>query len=122
MNLVHFLSQSTGSIGILGGLVGGTAAAAKNIKDYRNGDVTETQAAIEVGKETLGAGVATAAGAAAAGLVGTSVVASVLAVITVSTGAKFLWDMGVDKIEESLVEKDDLDAELAETAETAEQA
>ena len=66
MNLVHHLSQTTGSIGVLGGIVGGTAAAAANIKSVKNGEISQTEAAIDVGKETLGAGVATAAAAFAA--------------------------------------------------------
>ena len=113
MNLVHYLSQSTASIGVLGGIVGGTAAAAKNIKSLKNGEISQSEAALDVGKETVGAGVATAAAAVAAGMVGSSVLISAVTVIGVGTGAKYFWDMGVEKIEERFVVKDELDAELA---------
>lgn len=112
MNLVHFLSHSTANIGAIGALVGGTAAAAKNIKDYNEGVIDKKEAVIDTGKETVGAAVATAAGAAAAGVVGSSVLVSVVAVITVGTGAKYLWDKGVEQVEDRLAEKDDLDDEL----------
>lgn len=114
MNLVHFLSHSTANIGAIGALVGGTAAAAKNIKDYNAGIIDKQEAAVDTGKETVGAAVATAAGAAAAGVVGSSVLVSVFAVITVGTGTKYLWDKGVEQIEDRFIEKDELEEELLE--------
>jgi len=107
MNLIRFLSDSTASIGAIGALVGGTAAAAKNIKDYNAGIIDKQEAAVDTGKETVGAAVATAAG-----VVGSSVLVSVFAVITVGTGTKYLWDKGVEQIEDRFTEKDELDEEL----------
>jgi hypothetical protein len=44
-NLAQFLAQSASGVGVLGAVVGASGAAAKNIKDHRDG-LVDTQSAL----------------------------------------------------------------------------
>ncbi len=113
MNLAHYLSQSTGGVGVFGAVVGGAAAAARNIKDYQLGIVTPKEAAYDTGKEAAGAGAATAVGAVAAGAVGGSLALSLGTAFLVAAGAKFAWDRAVEECEKKYCKKDDDDLDQA---------
>ncbi|MBF0281739.1 MAG: magnetosome protein MamC [Zetaproteobacteria bacterium] len=93
-----FLASSTTGMGALGAIVGGSAAAAKNYKDFRNGKVTLEEAGKDVGKEAAGAGIATAISAAAVGVVGGGLTISVITALAAAAGAKYAWDYAMDMI------------------------
>ncbi|MBF0588334.1 MAG: magnetosome protein MamC [Magnetococcales bacterium] len=109
-NLATFLARSVGGVGVLGGIVGGSAALAKNIKAKRNGDITTKEAAIDTGEEAVGAGLATALSAYAAGLVGGGLVVSLGTAFTAAAVGKYAWDRGVDYLHDK-VEKSDLESD-----------
>jgi hypothetical protein len=120
-NLAMFLSKSVGGVGVLGGVVGGSAALAKNIKKKREGeDISNQEIAIDTGKEAVGAGVATAFSALSAGVVGGGLVVSLGTAFAAAAAGKYAWDYGVDFVEEKIRLKnqsdleDELDAAMAE--------
>jgi hypothetical protein len=115
-NLAMFLARSVGGVGVLGGVVGGSAALAKNIKKKRAGEITNREMAIDTGKETVGAGVATAFSAFSAGVVGGGLAVSLGTAFVAAAAGKFAWDYGVEMLEVQ-IKKDfqsDLDDELDE--------
>ncbi len=114
MNLAAYLAQSTAGIGVFGALVGGTGAAAKNIKDSRDGLITPTEAVIDTTKETAGAGVATMASAVAVGAVGGGLALSLGVAVVAGTGAKFFWDRAMEQIDSRFLkgDKDELEQAL----------
>lgn len=116
MNLAQHLAQSTSGIGIFGAIVGGAAAAARNIKEFQNGDVTSKEAIYDTTKEASGAGVATAVSAVAATAVGGGLAISIGTAVVVATGAKYVWDLAVVEVEKKVCTKDadDLDQAIAE--------
>ena len=99
-NLATYLMQNAGGVGVLGAVVGGSAAAAKNYKDHKSGVIDRKDALVDTGKEAAGAGVATAASAVAAGVVGTSLLLSLAAAFATATVAKYAWDRAMDRIDE----------------------
>jgi hypothetical protein len=116
-NLAMVLAKSVGGVGVLGGVVGGSAALAKNIKKKRAGDnISNQEIAIDTGKETVGAGVATAFSAFSAGVVGGGLAVSLGTAFVAAAAGKFAWDYGVDFVEEKIKEnaEDDEQDELDE--------
>jgi len=105
--LASFLAKGTPGIGVVGAIVGGSAAAAKNYKDYQNGNVTISEAARDVSKEAAGAGVAAAISAAAAGVVGGGLAISLLTAVVVATSAKYAWDRGMARFFDEKTEVED---------------
>ncbi|MBF0455396.1 MAG: magnetosome protein MamC [Magnetococcales bacterium] len=115
-NLAMFLSKSVGGVGVLGGVVGGSAALAKNISKVRKGEMTNRELAIDTGKETVGAGVATAFSAFTAGVVGGGLALSLGTAFVAAAAGKYAWDYGVEYVE-TQINKDfqgDLDDEMDE--------
>ncbi len=115
-NLAMFLSRSVGGVGVIGGIVGGSAALAKNVKRKSRGEITTKEAVIDTSEEAVGAGVATAFSAFAAGVVGGGLVVSLGTAFTAAALGKYAWDRSVeyahDKLdksedEENLVDWDD---------------
>jgi hypothetical protein len=98
-NLAMVLAKSVGGVGVLGGIVGGSAALAKNIKKKKEGTITNREMAIDTGKETVGAGVATAFSAFAAGTVGGGLVLSLGTAFAAAAAGKYAWDYGVEMVE-----------------------
>lgn len=94
--LAPYLAQSLLGVGVLGCIIGGAAAAAKNIRLVELGTVSVEKAATDTGYETGGAGIATLAGAFAAGLVGGGLILSIIIALTVGTAAKYSWDRLVE--------------------------
>ncbi|MBF0359162.1 MAG: magnetosome protein MamC [Magnetococcales bacterium] len=115
-NLAMFLAKSVGGVGVLGGIVGGSAALAKNIKKKREGTISNREIAVDTGKEAVGAGVATAFSAFSAGLVGGGLAVSLGTAFVAAAAGKFAWDYGVDFIEARMEEdkQTELDSEMDE--------
>ncbi len=82
--------------GGMGAIVGGAAAAAQVIPQVKNNRMTTGQAAYMVAKEAAGTGVATAAGAVVAGAVGMGGLVGLLAMFSVATGVKYMWNSVVE--------------------------
>ena len=100
--LAPYLAQTVSGIGILGGIVGGAAALAKNARLLQDKKVSRTDAAIDTGKETVGAGLATAFSAVAAGAVGGGLAVSLGTALVAGVAAKYLWDAGVELVEKEM--------------------
>ena len=103
--LGSYLAESTLGMGALGGIISGTNAIAKNAEMVRTGTVTETEAAIDVGKEVLKNGVATAATFAAVATLGGELLVSVGLTLVIGTTLKYLWDRGYDAVDEKIAAK-----------------
>lgn len=116
-NLAQYLAQSTSGIGVLGAVVGASGAAAKNYKDHRDGLVETQEAIYNTGKEGLGAGIATAFSAMAAGAVGGGLAVSLGTALAAAAGAKYAYDRGVEQIELSMANLDEADRILEEGVE-----
>ena len=97
-HLAQFLAQSSGGVGVIGAIVGGSAAAAKNYKNYKDGTVSGADAVKDVTKETTGAGVATAVSAVAAGIVGGGLAVSLITAVAVAFGTKYVWDRAMETV------------------------
>jgi len=98
--LAPYLAESLPGIGIFGSLVGGAAALAKNAKLLRDGKVGQRDAVIDIGKETVGAGLATAFSAGAAGAVGGGLVVSIGVAVAAGLAGKYAWDRCAEYAEE----------------------
>ncbi len=100
--LAPYLAKSVPGVGVLGGIVGGAAALAKNARLLHENRITKTEAAIDTGKETVGAGLATAFSAVAAGAVGGGLAVSLGTALIAGVAAKYLWDVGMQVVEKEL--------------------
>lgn len=116
-NLAQYLAQSASGVGVLGAVVGASGAAARNIKDHRDGLVETKDAIYDTGKEGLGAGLATAFSAVAAGAVGGGLAVSLGTALVAATGAKYAYDRGMEQLELRLRDNDEADEILAEGVE-----
>ncbi|MBT4329108.1 MAG: magnetosome protein MamC [Gammaproteobacteria bacterium] len=116
LNFVQTLAASTAGIGVIGAVVGASGAAAKNIKDHRDGLIPAKWAVYDTSKEGLGAGVATAASAVAVGAVGGGLALCLGTAVVAATATKYLWDRSIEKIELTLHENDEADEIVAEGA------
>ncbi|QEP43967.1 magnetic particle protein [Ectothiorhodospiraceae bacterium BW-2] len=121
MNLATYLASSTSGIGVFGALVGGAGAAAKNIKDSRDGLVTPVEAVVDTSKEAAGAGVATVVSAVSVGAAGVGLGASLGIAAVTAIGAKYLWDRSMEQIESRFFkgDMDQLDHIVASSADEA---
>lgn len=99
-NLATYLMRNSAGVGVLGAVVGGSAAAAKNYKDHKRGVIDKREALVDTGKEAAGAGVATAFSAVVAGVVGTGLVLSLGAAFVSAAAAKYAWDRTMDKLDD----------------------
>jgi len=79
------------AMGAAGAIIGGTAAAAKDLRQVKNGDMTREAAAGHILKEALGSGLATAAGAVAGTFFRTNIL-GLAAMAVVGVGTKYLYD------------------------------
>ncbi|QTA86996.1 magnetosome protein MamC [Desulfonema magnum] len=81
------------TMGGVGAIVGGTGAAARNIRQVKSGEINRQEAMGNVIKEAAGAGVATATATAVVGSFGTNRgLLSLLGLVVVATGTKYFWD------------------------------
>jgi hypothetical protein len=88
----RFVPQATLAMGGVGAIVGGTAAAAKNIHRVKNAEINREAAVKDTIKEAAGTGLATATATAVVGVVGATGLLSLLGILAVATGTKYLWD------------------------------
>lgn len=86
------LPAATTAAGSVGAVVGGTVAAAKDMKRVSEGEMTKGEAAADIGKEAVGTGLATAAGVAVTGALGITGLLGLASIVGVSAGAKYLWN------------------------------
>ena len=86
------LPAATTAAGSVGAIVGGTAAAAKDIKRVKEGEMTKGAAVADIGKEAVGTGLATAAGVALTGALGITGLLGLVSIVGVSAGAKYFWN------------------------------
>lgn len=86
------LPAATTAAASVGAIVGGTVAAAKDIKRVNEGEMTKGEAAADIGKEAVGTGFATAAGVAVTGALGITGLLGLASIVGVSAGAKYLWN------------------------------
>ncbi len=76
-------------------MIGATAATAKNIQRVSNEEITRQEAVKDVLKEAAGTGLATAAAAAAVHATGARGLLSLVGVLAVATGAKYVWNSAI---------------------------
>ena len=77
----------------VGALVGGTAAAAKNIRQVREARIDRRQAVRDTARETAGAAVATGVATFVVGYASPGGnLLSLLGTVAIATGTKYLWD------------------------------
>ena len=96
--LAPFLAQSVPGVGVLGSIVGGSAALAQVLKDKKNGKATSSQVAVNTAKEAAGAGVATAFSAFVVGIVGGGLVVSLGTAVAAAVVGKYVWDRGMERL------------------------
>ena len=104
------------TVGTVGAIVGGTNAAAKNIKKVNNNEISRETAVKEVFKEAAGVGVAIGAATAIVKTVTPrSNILGIVGIIAVATGTKMLWDSATEKKENSAHKNSATDKEAAAT-------
>jgi hypothetical protein len=97
-----FLAETTAGMGVMGAIISGTNATAKNVERVRNGSASQTEAVMDVGNEALKNGLATAATFAVVASLGFELVAAVGLTLVVGTTLKYAWDRGHDAVEADL--------------------
>jgi hypothetical protein len=95
-----YLAETTVGMGVLGAIISGTNAMARNSERVRKGLLTPADAAVDVGKEALKNGVVTAATFVAVASLGGELVASVGLTLVIGTTLKYAWDRGYDALDE----------------------
>lgn len=95
-----YLAESTVGMGVLGAIISGTNAIAKNAERVRTGVITPTDASLDVGKEALKNGIVTATTFVVVASIGGELVASVGLTLMIGTTLKYVWDRGYDALEE----------------------
>ena len=96
-----YLAETTVGMGVLGAVISGTNAMAKNAELLKKGSIDPSDAALDVGKEALKNGVVTAATFVAVASLGGELVASIGLTLVIGTTLKYAWDRGYDAIDES---------------------
>ncbi len=106
------ISRIALTVGTVGAIVGGTNAAAKNIKKVNNNEISRETAVKEVLKEAAGVGVAIGAATAVVKTVTPrSNILGIVGIIAVATGTKMLWNSATEKKENSAQKKATTDKE-----------
>ncbi len=77
---------------LFGAIVGGTAAAAKGIRQVKDGSATKEEVAVNVAREAGTTAVAAGAAAAVVGALGFGPILSTLGIAAVATGTKYAMD------------------------------
>jgi hypothetical protein len=91
-NATRSVPRSSLAMGGVGAIIGGTAAAAKNIRRVKDGEIHREEAVRDTIKEAAGAGLATAAATALVGVFGATGLLSLVGIVAVATGTKYVWD------------------------------
>lgn len=95
-----YLAETTVGMGVLGAVISGTNAMARNAERVRKGAATPAEAVTDVGKEALKNGVVTAATFVAVASLGGELIASVGLTLVIGTTLKYAWDRGYEALEE----------------------
>jgi hypothetical protein len=93
------------AIGTMGAFVGGIAATATNTYKVTKGELGKAEAAKNVAQETLGTGLATAAGAAVTTVLGLGGVVGLAGLLVVATLTKEAWDQAMSETEKRAAKK-----------------
>ncbi|MBF0176339.1 MAG: magnetosome protein MamC [Magnetococcales bacterium] len=104
-NLAVYLAQSVGGVGVLGGVVGGAGALAKNIQRKEKCEIDNREMLADTGKEAVGAGIATAFSAFSAGVVGGGLVVSLGTAFIAGAVGKYACDRGMEYLEREFRKK-----------------
>ena len=100
--LAPFLAQSVPGVGVLGGIIGGSATLAKNLREKKDGsDISDIAIVQDTAKEAAGAGVATAFSAYVVGIIGGGLVISLGTAFAAAAAGKYAWDRGLERLENS---------------------
>jgi hypothetical protein len=91
-NVSHLAPHAGLAMGGLGAIIGGTAAAAKNIRRVKNEEIDREEAVRDTLKETAGAGIAAATAAVVVRSVGATGLFGLVGIMAVAAGAKYVWD------------------------------
>lgn len=114
------VSRIAMTVGTVGAIVGGTNAAAKNIRKVNNNEISRETAVKEVFKEAAGVGVAIGAATAVVKTVTPrSNILGIVGIIAVTTGAKMLWDSATGKKDNSAQKKSATDEGTASQKKSA---
>ena len=97
-----YLAETTVGMGVIGAIISGTNATAKNVERLRKGSVSQTEAVLDVSNEALKNGVATAATFAVVASLGVELVAAIGFTLVIGTTLKYAWDRGHDAVEKDL--------------------
>ena len=95
----YFITSSFSKTSVIGGFVGLISSGASNIRKYREGEIEPSDAGVAVAKEAIGTGVATGVAAAASGILGHSLLIMGGTALAAGIGVKYLWDVGVERLE-----------------------
>jgi hypothetical protein len=90
--VTRFVPRATLAMGGVGAIIGGTAAAAKNVRKVKEEEMTREEAVRDTIKEAAGTGLATAAATAVVTAVGATGWLSLVGIVAAATGAKYIWD------------------------------
>jgi len=77
---------------VFGAVIGATAAAARGIRQVKNGEATRQEVAMDVARESGSTAVAAGAGVAVASALGLGPILSAVGVVAVAVGAKYALD------------------------------
>ena len=91
-HLSRFAPQVVLAMGGVGAIVGGTAAAARNIRRVKDARITREDAIKDTLREAAGAGLATATATVVVRAVGATGLLSLVGILAAATGAKYFWD------------------------------
>lgn len=91
-HVARFVPRASLAMGGVGLMVGGAAAAAKSIRQVKDAEISRETAVKNTINEAAGAGLATATATAAIGAVGATGIFSLIGVLAVATGTKYLWN------------------------------
>jgi hypothetical protein len=98
IRLGPLLAETPLGMGVLGAVVSGSNAAAKNAHLLRKGSTRHLDAARDVGNEALKGVVVTTAGAAVITSFGGGLLTSLGATLVIGTLGKYAWDRGCQSV------------------------
>jgi hypothetical protein len=90
--VTRFVPQNTLAMGGVGAVIGGAAAAAKNIRRVKDDEINGAEAVKNTIKEAAGTGLATATATVVVGALGATGFFSLAGFLSITTGAKYVWD------------------------------
>jgi hypothetical protein len=111
--------RATLAVGAAGALVGGVAAAARNLGKVKKNEMTQEDAIKDSLKEAGTTGLSTAAATAVVGALGLTGVLSIAGLIGVAVGVKYVADKALDKKSASCADKSTKTAAEKSEAKTA---